>query len=88
MLKKCPACGPEKIVPNVVVTVVKMVERTGELSQVHFDAKPDALLFKGRTSGGACTCSLCAECGHISLWAADPDAIWQAYQKSSGGREA
>lgn len=79
MPKKCPACGSEKIIPNVYLS--------GELYHVaFFEGNPAAFMLKERKAGNYAG-ELCGDCGVITLRACDPAKMWEEYQQTVEGKK-
>lgn len=76
---KCPKCGSSEVVPSVRVLDRGDGNWTSDL-QVAVDAKPDALLFKGRQKSSL-TARVCSACGYAELYATDPQALLAAYRE-------
>ncbi len=76
----CARCGSEHVVPDA-----RLIDRDAHGSrpkaEVGVFAKPEAKLFKGEARTGVLA-EVCADCGHIELYAEDPQPLWDAYQQS------
>ncbi len=79
MTRKCPACGSEKVIPNVRLV--------GDMYRgFFFNGNPDALMFRDR-HGGKYTREMCGDCGVITLRAEDPATAWKEFQQTVEGKK-
>ena len=83
----CPQCGSREVMLGV-----KIDDRAGGAA-IRLDAtlsvehNPDAIFFKNATTVGLKAC-VCAQCGHVELYVANPSQLWDAYQvaRNEGGQ--
>ena len=75
----CLRCGSEAVIPDAYLVDPNYGGAIGaELMRT-----PQAMIRKGkeRTTVRA---QVCGVCGHVELFATDPEALWAAYQKREG----
>jgi hypothetical protein len=77
----CPKCGAQRVIPGV-----RVLDRDGDSStkdlSVRLDRNPSAWIFKG-SEVVELTAKVCGRCGYAELYAADPAALWSAYQEQT-----
>lgn len=74
-MKRCADCGSEKIIKEA-----KTVITDNSRIEIAIDEQPDALIFKQRTTDNV-RAEICADCGYIAFYAANPKILWSAYQR-------
>lgn len=77
---RCPQCDSRRL-----VTDVQLQRRGGgvinSLMRLVAFAKPENWLFKGKAESELRAC-VCGDCGFTHFYAADPDALYDAYEKA------
>lgn len=77
-MKNCPECNSQKIIKDA-----KAIDRgdynAANIMRLAVDEEPDALVFKRRNYSDI-TAEVCADCGYVAFYAADPQTLWEAYQ--------
>lgn len=73
---QCAMCQSNKIIPTATI---HEMEKRYERLMVTVYTNPKAVFAKGGVDTWV-TCAICGDCGHIMLYAEDPQALWQAYQ--------
>jgi hypothetical protein len=76
----CAKCGSTRIIPDAHTTETS----SGGSLAVCVNAKPEAILFKGRHTEYLKAC-ICADCGHVELYVENADKLYEAYSKSQQG---
>jgi hypothetical protein len=79
--KRCPACHADDIIPRV-----RVLDQSDGLNQnlsVEVTRKPAARVFR-RPVVSSVRAWICGRCGHIALFAEDPEALLDAYLASKG----
>jgi len=79
MDSNCPACGSDKIIPEV--RIVDVCEGGLTDLSVQICGDPDALIFKDRFYGEL-KAIICGECGHTELKVTNPRELYKKYQES------
>jgi hypothetical protein len=83
MTEECDQCGSERVVPKAVIWDQGESSKGTLMAYVY--AKPDASWFKGAVYA-TLYARICADCGHVSLFAEGAEALYKADQESQSGR--
>ncbi|MDM8004874.1 MAG: hypothetical protein QUV05_01800 [Phycisphaerae bacterium] len=75
----CPQCGSRNVMLGV-----KLDDRAGGAgarwdATLSVEQNPDAIFFKEATTVDLKAC-VCAQCGHVEPYVANPSQLWTAYQ--------
>lgn len=73
-MKNCPECNSQKIIKTA-----ETINTDNSQLKIAVAAQPDALIMKKRSYSDT-RAEVCADCGHVQFYAADPQALWSAYQ--------
>ncbi len=76
---QCPKCGSELLIPNA-----RLVEQdfgAAHTVRVGEFASPDAAFFKWEEQVDL-RAQVCAACGFIELYAADPERLYEAFRRA------
>ncbi len=79
MADRCASCNSERVVPKAIIW--DQGKHSQGTLQAYVYAKPDAWIFKG-AAYATLYARICAECGHVSLFAEGAEALYQAYLQS------
>ena len=79
-MNECPECGSAKIVKDAEVREQGENYVSNSPTVVVFE-NPDALIFKG-ASHSTLRAEVCGECGFLQTYVTNPEALWDAYQRS------
>lgn len=74
--KRCSRCGASELVPRA--RVIDRTDSTRQDLELEVQRKPAAFLFKGGERSKVYA-TVCAECGHVELFAEMPQALYMAY---------
>ena len=78
----CLRCGSSAVVPDA-----RLTDRDGsghQTSEVEVTRRPEAWIFKEQERSPL-RAQVCGVCGHVELFARDPEALWEAYRDREGG---
>jgi len=70
----CLRCGSEDVIPDAYL----VDPNYGGAIGAELMRSPGALMLKGKERGTV-RAQVCGVCGHVELFASDPEALWQAY---------
>ena len=74
---KCPRCGSEKIIPNLLIQDSYQLMQKLEIA---VESKPNALIFK-QSHREALRANVCGECGNVGLSVENPKELWETYSQ-------
>lgn len=77
-MKKCPECGSEKIIGDVLLVDRGENYTNGPLRAVVYE-KPEALLLKQGVHTDL-RAEACGDCGFLQPYLTDPKRLWFAYK--------
>ncbi len=76
----CEKCGSKRVMDKVSV-----IDRNGDYQDrslsIKIDKNPGALLFKGAATSDLFA-RVCADCGFVELYAAEPSRLWSTTHAS------
>ena len=70
----CLRCGSDAVIPDAYL----VDPNYGGTIAAEMMRAPQALMLKGKERTPV-RAQVCGVCGHVELFAADPEALWQAY---------
>ena len=79
---ECRLCGSAKVVPRTTVKAEGLVVHPSHRLVVAVQGRRGGIL-DGQEATREMTASVCAECGHVELFAEDPEYLYEVYRNSA-----
>jgi len=78
---ECRVCGSARVVPRATVKAEGLVLHPSHRLAVAVQGRHGGIL-DGQEAIREVTASVCADCGHVELFAEDPEYLYEVYRNS------
>jgi ribosomal protein S27AE len=79
----CPRCGSDRVIPDA--RLVEQDYGAAHTVRVGEFASPDDAFFRWESKVDV-RAHVCGDCGYIELFAADPERLYEAYQRARNAK--